>query len=510
MEKIYNSPYLLYLTLFFIGGLSTFSLPPFSVFPLIWILGFGIHIINNVNSTKKTFYSGWFLGFGWFSFGLYWIGSAFLVSNTYQVFLMPLAVIILPSVLAVFWALAFLLAKLISNRIGSSILLIIVTLSLSEYLRSHIFTGFPWLMPSMLLTSNEYIIQIFSFVGSYTGNLVVITLSILPLMLYYNWKYKYTIFFMLLIPIILLFLGAFLRFYYRENLKINDDQLITIVQPNIKQQHKWSLIKRENHIKKLVELSKYKSEKYQNRYRIIIWPETSFEGLIPRELNLLSNIAKDVVKDNKTSLIVGLLSLKDQKLFNSLVLLNSSGNIDYKYDKIHLVPFGEYIPFRKYFESIAQLISKKDFSSGTNKANINVEGIGNILPLICYEILFSDDVRSRVSKKTKLIINITNDAWFGNTAGPYQHLALTKIRAVELGIPLARVANTGISILISPYGEEIIKIPLNKEGVKTTKLLSRLDETIYKKFGDSIFIMSILFVLFINRFIELKNNFRRL
>ena len=127
---------------------------------------------------------------------------------------------------------------------------------------------------------------------------------------------------MLLIPIFSLFLCAFLRFHFRENLKINDDQLITIVQPNIKQKDKWNLIKRENHIKKLVQLSKYKSEEYKNRYRIIIWPETSFEGLIPRELNLLSNTAKDVVKDNKTSLIVGLLSIKDQKLFNSLASLN--------------------------------------------------------------------------------------------------------------------------------------------------------------------------------------------
>ena len=506
MEKLYNSSYLFYLKLFFIGGVSTFSLPPFSIFPLIFILGYGIHIINNVNSLKKIFYSGWFLGFGWFSFGLYWIGSAFLVSNTYQVFLMPLAVIILPSVLAVFWGLAFLLAKLISYRIRSSILLIIITLSLSEYIRSHIFTGFPWLMPSMILTSNEYIIQIFSFVGSYTGNLVVITLSILPLMLYYNWKYKYTIFFMLLIPIFSLFLCAFLRFHFRENLKINDDQLITIVQPNIKQQDKWNLIKRKNHIKKLVQLSKYKSEDYQNRYRVVIWPETSFEGLIPRELNLLANTAKDVIKDDKTSLIVGLLSIKDQKLLNSLAILDSSGNINYKYDKIHLVPFGEYIPFRKYFKSIAQLISKKDFSSGTNKANINIEGIGNILPLICYEILFSSEVRSRVSKNTKLIINITNDAWFGNTAGPYQHLALTKVRAVELGLPLARVANTGISVLISPYGEEIIKIPLNSEGVKTTKLMSRLDETIYNKFGEYIFVILILIILLINKYLRLQNN----
>ena len=487
MDKLYNSSYLLYLTLFFIGGVSTFSLPPFSIFPLIFILGFGIHIINNVKSLKKTFYLGWFLGFGWFSFGLYWIGSAFLISNTYQVFMMPLAVIILPSVLAVFWALAFLLSKFISNRIGSSILLMVVTLSLSEYIRSHVFTGFPWLMPSMLLTSNEYIIQIFSFVGSYAGNVVVITLSILPLMLYYNWKFKYLIFFTLLIPINLLFLASFLRFHYKENLEINDNQLITIVQPNIKQQDKWSLIKRENHIKRLIHLSKYKSEKYKTSYRIIIWPETSFAGLIPRELNLLSNIAKDVLKDNKTSLIIGLLSLENKKLFNSLALLNFSGNIDHKYDKVHLVPFGEYIPFREYFKSIAQLISNKDFSSGTNKDNINLVGIGDILPLICYEVLFSGEVRNRVTKNTKLIVNITNDAWFGKTVGPYQHLALTKIRAVELGLPLARVANTGVSVLVSPYGEEIIKIPLNQEGVKTIKLMSRLDETIYKKFGDYIF-----------------------
>ena len=115
-----------------------------------------------------------------------------------------------------------------------------------------------------------------------------------------------------------------------------------------------------------------------------------------------------------------------------------------------------------------------------------------------------------MSKDTKLIINITNDAWFGNTIGPYQHLALTKIRAVELGLPLARVANTGISVLISPYGEEIIKIPLNREGVKTTKLISRLNDTLYKRFGDYIFSISILFILFINGLLVFKNNSKRL
>ena len=494
-----NSDILIYSSLFFIGGLTTFSLPPFSILPFFLFLGLGIYLIDNIDTLKKTFFAGWFFGFGWFLFGLHWIGSAFLVSNTYQIFLMPLAVIVLPGLLALFWALAFFLAKLIGKKIRSSILLSIVFLALLEYVRSNIFTGFPWLMPSMILTSNDYLIQIFSFVGSYAANLVVIVSSVLPFILYYKRRFKYSVFFMLCIPIVLLFYNAFFRFHFKDDLKFNSDQLITIVQPNIKQKDKWELIKRESHIKKLVKLSKYNSEEYKNINRLIIWPETSFAGVVPREIKLLSKTTKDIASNNKkVSLIIGLLSLKNQKVFNSLILLNSSGNIDYKYDKIHLVPFGEYIPFRKHFKYVAEWISKIDFATGLNKDNISIDGIGGILPLICYEVLFAEEVKNRVSNTTKLIINITNDGWFGNTIGPYQHLALAKIRAVELGIPLVRVANTGISAFISPYGDEIIKIPINKEDVQTTKLVLALDNTIYKKFGDYIFSISILFILFIN------------
>ena len=140
-----NSDILIYSSLFFIGGLTTFSLPPFSILPFFLFLGLGIYLIDNIDTLKKTFFAGWFFGFGWFLFGLHWIGSAFLVSNTYQIFLMPLAVIVLPGLLALFWALAFFLAKLIGKKIRSSILLSIVFLALLEYVRSNIFTGFPWL-----------------------------------------------------------------------------------------------------------------------------------------------------------------------------------------------------------------------------------------------------------------------------------------------------------------------------------------------------------------------------
>ena len=135
------------------------------------------------------------------------------------------------------------------------------------------------------------------------------------------------------------------------------------------------------------------------------------------------------------------------------------------------------------------------------KENINLKGFGEIITLICYEILFSNEVNRRISDNTKLIINITNDAWFGNTVGPYQHLALAKIRAVETGLPIVRVANTGISAFISPYGEEIVKISIDKDGVREVNLTPPLDQTLYKNFGDLIFAIFILYFLSISSYI---------
>ena len=192
-----------------------------------------------------------------------------------------------------------------------------------------------------------------------------------------------------------------------------------------------------------------------------------------------------------------------------MVFLNSKGNIIYQYDKIHLVPFGEYLPFRTILPAIANLLSPKDFSFGRVKPNFTANGFGELLTLICYEILFSDQVVARLTNNTNLLINITNDAWFGKTLGPYQHLALAKIKAVELGIPIARVANTGISALISPYGEEIIKIPLYESGVKTVKLIVSLKDTTYRNYGGIIFIVSILFLIIINSMTSLKSERER-
>ena len=498
MNKYRVSPIFNYITLYIFGAVATFSNPPFSIIPLVFGLGYGIYRINFKASFVKIFLCGWFLGFGWFSFGLYWIGSAFFVAETYHIFLMPMAIILLPSLLAVFWGFACVCAKFINRKTKFSILYIIIFLSLFEYLRAQLFTGFPWLMPSMIFSSNVYLIQIFSIIGSFSANIIVLTISTMPFILFSNFKGKNVLLLLLLIPIVILFFCGILR-YYNKSFQKHTNQLVTLVQPNIKQKDKWILKNRKQHLNNLLDLSIKNKDSYNNKNRIIIWPETSFEGSFPSETKLLSNISKKITTNKNSTLVLGLLRTDENKVFNSLIFLNSKGDVIYHYDKIKLVPFGEYIPFRKYLGSFADILAPKDFTSGELKPNPTIYGFGNIITLICYEILFVNEILDRVSKKANLLINITNDAWFGKTIGPYQHLALAKIKAVEFGLPLARVANTGISSYVSPYGEIIGEIPLDTQGVKTFNLVSALENTLYKTYGEYIFIVSILILLIINK-----------
>ena len=498
MKNFFILPISNYFTLYLAGAIATFSNPPFSILPLIFGIGFGLYRINFQSSLKNVFLSAWFLGFGWFSFGLYWIGSAFFMADTYHYFLMPVAIILLPSLLAVFWGCACICAKLINKYTKFSILYVIVSLSLFEYLRAQLFTGFPWLMPSMIFVSNVYLIQIFSFIGSFSTNVIVLTISILPFIFFSNFKGKFALLLILSIPIVILFFCGIYRYYNKILLK-NKDQLVTIVQPNIQQKNKWILKNREQHLNNLFKLSVKNHDRFNDKNRIIIWPETSFEGTIPSEIKLLSNISKKILKNKNTTLILGLLRTDENKVFNSLVFLNSKGDVIHNYDKTKLVPFGEYIPFRKYLGILTNFFPPKDFTSGKLKSNPSIYGFGNIITLICYEILFTKEIVRRLSKNSNLLINITNDAWFGKTIGPYQHLTLAKIKAVEFGLPLARVANTGISVYVSPYGEIIGGISLDKKGVETFNLISALDKTLYKIYGEYIFILLILILLSINK-----------
>ena len=194
---------------------------------------------------------------------------------------------------------------------------------------------------------------------------------------------------------------------------------------------------------------------------------------------------------------------KKNDYYNSALLLDSKSNIVDIYNKNILVPFGEFLPLRVLFSKFNLFENKIDFSSGYQNKGISIRNHYKFVPLICYEILFSDLIFKSLDQDTSVIINITNDAWFGNTIGPIQHFLFAKIRAVEFGIPVIRVANTGYSGLVSPYGEVIKKLNFNKQGILSFKLINKLNDTMFRKYGDYLFLILLILTFMVN--LILKN-----
>ncbi len=493
----------------FCGGLSTFSLEPYGYLPFIGFFSFGVFFVFKSDNSLKVFFRGISFGFGWFFSGLYWIGSAFLIKSWLFQIILPFAVVLLPIFLGFLWGCAFYLSSKLSKIIGNKFVWLTILLPLSEFFRGY-FLNFPWLMPASIFTSNIYTLQSFSFVGVYSMNIVLIFLIILPLLVksYKGLLFRTTIF--MILPILTLFLLSVNRLIYKVEIKSKNDFLITIVQPNIAQKVKWDRSLFKIHLEKLIKLSRYESEKFTYKKRLIVWPETAFAGVYPRDEKILMDLVKKLINKNRDlSLFLGLIRKHDGKIYNSGILFDKYHKIKKVYDKNFLVPFGEYNPLRFFLNFIPTLASDMDFNVGKTNPNIMLNQSLDMMFLICYEIIFNNYIFKNLSDKTFLIINITNDAWFGNTIGPYQHFDFAKIRAVEFGIPVIRVANTGVSGFIDPYGEVVEKLELNKEASKTIKLVDKLDNTFFKTYGNSIFIFIIFYVFIFNIILSKTINRKR-
>ena len=457
---------------FLLGAISTFSLEPYSIYPLIFCFSLGFHLIFNSEKRKQVVANSWSFSFGWFFSGLYWIGAAFFVKSTIFYFLMPFAIILLPAILAFIWTFGFICVYKLKNFYGNKFFWIIIILSSFEFLRGYILE-FPWLMPAYFFASNELTLQSFSFLGSYGMNIIFLTIVVVPnIFLQIKTKYIKSIFF-LIIPLLSLFYFSYQRHENKTTIFL-DNYLVSLVQPNIKQKDKWKKILTNSHYDNLLNLSNSVNNNSNDLYNLIIWPETSFLGVFPRDRNKLLNLSNPVIMQNsKNSLITGVIHYRNYNYYNSAVLINSKNKVEKVYDKNFLVPFGEYIPFKRYLPRFSFLSNKVDFSKGEKKQNLFVANELRFIPLICYEIIFSKYIFKQISDQTQLIVNITNDAWFGNTIGPYQHLQFAKIRAVEFGISVARVANTGISAYFDPYGKMVSEIKLNEKGDTTNILIQR-------------------------------------
>ena len=482
---------------FLLGGLATFSLEPYKIYPLIFCFSFAIFGICKESNFKHLFYLSFSFSFGWFFLGLYWIANAFLVKSGFYLFLMPIAAALLPLFLSLIWCIAIIIAKFISLKIGDIHINTIIFLSIFEYLRGELF-NFPWLMPGNFFASQEVLIQGFSYIGSYSMNFVFLFIIILPLLIIKYKKKSILPIFLLLTPTILLLIKSNDRYLNKPIPLYNDSHLINIIQPDIKQENKWKKILKSDHHQKLIDLSKLKHK--DNFLSVLnIWPETAFLGVYPRDKNIIKDLSQKFLNSKKNEfLFTGSIYTHNNNYFNSALLLNSKEQVKNIYSKQVLVPFGEFLPFRNILPRFDFFENKIDFSSGNQNKAISIKNYYKFVPLICYEILFSSLIFKSLDQETSLIINITNDGWFGNTIGPIQHFQFAKIRAVEFGIPVIRVANTGYSGLVGPYGEVLEKLNYNENGILSFKLIDKTNDTMFKHYGNYIFLILIIFIFIIN------------
>ena len=414
-----------------------------------------------------------FFGFGYFTFSLVWIIEPFLVEPTITVILAPFVLIILSGILSLFWGSAFFFSSYkndFKNK-NISIFKLAICFSSAEILRSFLFTGFPWVLLGLAFIDTP-ISQALSIFGPY-------------------WLTSVIIFLCLIIPIgkigILLSITGFslLNIYgsYRDNYVLDEEinKQIRIIQPNILQKNKWKKDLEEVNFSKLIKLSNINSENVD----ILIWPETS----VPFFLEYKKNFQNVIFNTISKPIILGArrYDKSSNKLYNSAYYLNANGKVEQIYDKKHLVPFGEYVPFNNILNIFVETGIENNgitgFSVGKKTNEIVIDNSIKISLFICYESIFSSEIDSNIIN-SDFIVHLTNDAWFGSFNGPQQHIIQIRARAIEQGLSVLRSANTGISALIDPYGKILKKIPLNIEGYLDVKIPKKIDETLYSKFGS--------------------------
>jgi apolipoprotein N-acyltransferase len=506
------SPSLRNLLTLALGGMSVFAQAPydnslilFITLPLmIWVMDGDINPRSNWSKANlwSSFKRGWLFGFGYLLASLWWIGSAFLVDSDEFIYFMPFAIVALPAALAIYYGLGAMIARIFWQKNYISVVAFAFGFGVAEYFRGTWFTGFPWNALGYAAMPSPLWMQSVSLIGFYPLNILAILVFSSPVILIRKSSTQEQDF-ILLGSCAMLFFSHFiygLVHYNQDNIVHPiENKIIKIVQPNIAQKDKWNPVKKQENFNKLLDVT----ESDKTEADIIIWPESTFPFYLQESPDAQDIIGKSLEKD--TLLIAGGLRFEtyndglQYRTYNSLMVINDEGKITEHSDKTHLLPFGEFLPFQDFLESlgIRQLTQLPGgFSHGKQRKIIKINDIPAFLPLICYEVIFPNQL---VSKNTTVspqwIINITNDGWFGDTPGPYQHLRQTQIRAVEERLSIFRSANSGISAIINPLGDITQSIALNTQGLMIAEIA--LYHKKVNKLSQNLTFLLILFTLLI-------------
>ncbi|MGZ8331039.1 MAG: apolipoprotein N-acyltransferase [Rhodoplanes sp.] len=486
---------------FLAGAASTLAMPPLEVWPalfltfpvMVWLIDGAVGRWDGVLAAAAA---GYCFGFGYFLSGLYWVGSAFLVDADIFGWLMPFAVVALPAGLALFTAFGFALARLLWTRGAVRILTLAAALTLAEWLRGHVLTGFPWNAFGYSLTGSLALAQAAALVGLWGLTFIAIAVFASPAALADDradtrrpW----------LAPAAALAVLAGLAVYGAVRLATTPTTFVPgvqlrIMQPNIPQDQRFNYSAKAEVIRRYLALSsRAKSPPADGIAGVthLIWPESAFPFFLTREPDALAAIGE--LLPPGTVLITGAARFAEAesgpgriRAYNSVYVIDHEGVALPVYDKVHLVPFGEFLPLRSLLERLGleQLVRVPGgFLAGERRRTITTPGAPAFVPLVCYEVIFPHAVVPP-GERPGWLLNVTNDAWFGATAGPYQHLLQARLRAIEEGLPLVRAANSGISAVVDPLGRVVAALPLGHEGVVDSGLPQRIADPLYSRSGD--------------------------
>jgi apolipoprotein N-acyltransferase len=504
-----------------LGVLSVLSLAPFFFWPILWVTLPGVLWLMTLAETTERPVSriapwqrwrcgraaetGWWFGFGYHFAGLFWIGEAFLVEADVFGWLLPFAVTLLPAGLALFTAAAAGAAACVAPPGLARVVGLAVGFGITEYLRGHILTGFPWNILGYALTAPHGLMQSAAWFGVYGLTLLVVLIFAAPAALWHRGDRGFA----LTLPLVSL-LGLFsLGWQSTLNGAVRDHPAgsaanlprIRIVQPSVPQREKWRPENQRRILDAHLALSLTAPDGTiddATGIALIVWPEAAMPFLPLQEPIALRDIGQ--MLPATATLATGALRADPpaatgdrRRVYNSLLVFGhgDSARVLATYDKTHLVPFGEYLPLQGLLEAVGlQQLSRMrgGFASGPEpRPLIEIPGLGRLAPLICYEAIFPGRVIQTL-ERPRALVNVTNDGWFGNTTGPRQHLHMARVRAVEEGVPIIRAANNGISAVIGPRGEIVGQpLALDVRGTIDASLPASLAPPLYARVGDTVY-----------------------
>lgn len=487
------------------GALSVLAMAPFNAWPVLFLtFPVAVWLIDGSGGRKggvpAAAMAGFWLGFGYFVPGLYWIGNAFLVDAPTFGWLMPFAVLGLPAYLALFFAFGFALARLLWTRDGFRVLTLAGSLSIAEWLRGHLLTGFPWDTFGYAFSAPLALAQTASVIGIWGLTFLAVVIFASPAVLIDGPAPSRR---SLAVPLgagctlIAMTLFGLVRLTDHPTAMVEGVRL-RIMQPNLPQDAKFNYAAKAAVMEKYLSLSEAASGPTDAGLRdktLLIWPEAAFPFVLTREPDAMAQIEDLLGKGKATVLVTGAIRLPDlpegvpnTRAYNSIYVIDHAHGVLSVYDKLHLVPFGEYLPLQDWMEGklgLEELTKiQGGFIPGTVHRTLQIPNAPRALPLICYEAIFPEALATP-DDRPGFIVNLTNDSWFGISTGPHQHLQQARMRAVEQGLPLVRAANGGISAVIDPLGREVARLGLGREGALDSALPARVAPTVYTRVGDT-------------------------